>query len=137
MKQLTKEYKCINDNLLMYFVKANSLLKKFEKVEIKHVPRIENHDTNDLDHIALGYRVPKEILEELIKVKHKLISNNISALELSKTKLAKVEELGDLNPNFFETFSIDNFLMMRGGNKSWSSWKIQQELQIERLDTRL
>lgn len=28
VRQLTKEYKCINDNLLIYFVKANSSLKK-------------------------------------------------------------------------------------------------------------
>lgn len=32
IKQLTKEYQCIKDNLLMYFVKANSMLKRFETV---------------------------------------------------------------------------------------------------------
>ncbi|XP_058759884.1 uncharacterized protein LOC131633187 [Vicia villosa] len=40
-KQLTKEYKCIKDKLVMYFVIANRLLKKFECVDIKHVPRIK------------------------------------------------------------------------------------------------
>lgn len=92
----------------MYFVKENSLLKKFEMVDIEHVPIIENQEANDLAQISSGYRVSKEILEELIEVRDKLISNSVLALELSKTKLAGVEELGDLNPNFFETFAIDN-----------------------------
>lgn len=47
VRQLTKEYKCVNDNLLMYFVKSNSFLKNFEMVDIKHVPRIENQEAND------------------------------------------------------------------------------------------
>lgn len=38
VRQLTKEYKCINNNLVMYFVKENSLLRKFHMVNIKHVP---------------------------------------------------------------------------------------------------
>lgn len=48
VRQFTKEYKFINDNLLMYSVKEKSLLKKFEMVNIKHVPRIENQEANDL-----------------------------------------------------------------------------------------
>lgn len=55
MRQLTKEYKCINDNLMLYFVKANSLLKKFDMVDIKGVPRIENQEADDLAYITLGY----------------------------------------------------------------------------------
>lgn len=31
VKQLTKEYKCIKENLFMYFVKANSLLQNLKK----------------------------------------------------------------------------------------------------------
>lgn len=37
VRQLTKEYKCTNDNLVMYFVKSNSVLSKFDAIDIKHV----------------------------------------------------------------------------------------------------
>lgn len=63
-------------------------------VDIKHVPRIENQEANELAQIALGYRVSKERFEELIDFRDKLISNSVLALELSKTKLVGVEELG-------------------------------------------
>lgn len=58
-------------------------------VDIKHVLRIENQDANELAQIALGYQVSKEKLEELIEVKDKLISNNVLAPKLSKTKLVE------------------------------------------------
>ncbi|XP_058768518.1 uncharacterized protein LOC131642258 [Vicia villosa] len=67
IKQLTKEYKCIKENLIMYFVIANRLFKKFEYVELKHVPRINNQEANDLAQLASGYRVSKGKLEELAK----------------------------------------------------------------------
>lgn len=47
-------------------------------------------------------------MEELIKARDKLISNNVLAPELSKTKLVGVEESGDLNPKIFKTFASDN-----------------------------
>lgn len=46
----------------MYFVKVNSLLRKFDIVDIKHVLRIENQEANNLAQIALGYKVYKEKL---------------------------------------------------------------------------
>lgn len=56
MRQLTKEYKCISDNLRMYFVKENSLLKNLEMVDINHVLRNENQEANYLAQFASGYR---------------------------------------------------------------------------------
>lgn len=82
VRQLTKEYKCVNDNILMYFVKVNSLLKKFKMVDIKHVPIIENQEANNLTQIASGYRLSKERLEELIEVRDKLTLNKVFAPEL-------------------------------------------------------
>ena len=61
VKQLTREYKCVKENLIIYFVTANALLKRFDQANIQHVPRIENQEANDLAQIALGYRV-SEIL---------------------------------------------------------------------------
>jgi len=56
VKQLTREYKCISENLLSYFVSANSLLSNFESDSLQHVPRIENQVANDLAQLALGYK---------------------------------------------------------------------------------
>lgn len=57
VKQLTKECKCIKKNLIMYFVRANKLLRTFDKVDIKHVPRVENQKANDLTQIASGIEI--------------------------------------------------------------------------------
>jgi len=76
VKKLTKEYKCISENLIKYFVFANSLLSNFDYVNIQHVPRIENQVANDLAQVSSGYKVSKEKLKELIEIKEKLIPND-------------------------------------------------------------
>lgn len=59
----------------MYFVKANSLLSRFDEVDIKHVPRIKNQEANDLVQIASKYIVSGEFdfnqsfLLKFVKVK--------------------------------------------------------------------
>jgi len=63
VKQLTKEYKCISDNLFSYFVSANSLLNNFESIDIQHVSRIENQVANDLAQVASGYKISKQKLQ--------------------------------------------------------------------------
>ena len=62
IKQVTKEYKCIRENLIMYFVIVNRLLKNFEKINIRHIPRLENQVANDLAQFASGYKISKEKL---------------------------------------------------------------------------
>ncbi|CAJ2657607.1 unnamed protein product [Trifolium pratense] len=95
LKQLTKEYKCIKEHLIRYFVIANALLKRFDSIDIEHVPRIENQEANDLAQIASGYKVSKAKLERLIEIKEKLISNEPMQLELSIPKL----EGAEMSPN--------------------------------------
>ncbi|XP_045809918.1 uncharacterized protein LOC123904281 [Trifolium pratense] len=95
LKQLTKEYKCIKEHLIRYFVIANALLKRFDSIDIGHVPRIENQEANDLAQIASGYKVSKAKLEQLIEIKEKLISNEPMQLELSIPKL----EGAEMSPN--------------------------------------
>jgi len=87
VKQLTKEYKCVKENLIMYFVVANALLKSFTHVEIQHIPRVEIQEANDLAQISSGYKVSKEKLQELIKIKHKRGSKEASSQKLSIPKL--------------------------------------------------
>ena len=54
---------------------ANRLLQKFEYVDIKHIPRLKNQEANDLAQIALGYKVSKERLEDLIEARGKVLLN--------------------------------------------------------------
>ncbi|XP_045792014.1 uncharacterized protein LOC123886769 [Trifolium pratense] len=118
LKQLTKDYKCIKEHLIRYFVIANALLKRFDSIDIEHVPRIENHEANDLAQIASGYKVSKEKLEQLIEIKEKLISNEPMQLELSMPKLEGAEMSPndinnsdkEMNYDEFQIFVIDNLV---------------------------
>jgi len=60
LRQLTREYKCINESLVMYLTMANALLKRFTHVEIRHLSRIENQEANDLAQMAYGYKISKD-----------------------------------------------------------------------------
>src|SRR3954469_9345929 len=94
-----KEYKCIKENLIMYFVIANRLLKKFEYVDLKHVSRINNKEANDLAELASGHKVSKEKLEELIEVRGKAMATKLSPSDLENSQLgfANEEEFKVLN----------------------------------------
>ncbi|XP_050908563.1 uncharacterized protein LOC127122237 [Lathyrus oleraceus] len=59
IKQITKEYKCSKENLIMYFIIASRLLKRFEGATIRHIPRLDNQVANDLAKIASGYKISK------------------------------------------------------------------------------
>src|ERR1044072_8666440 len=100
IKQTTKEYKCTKENLIMYFVIANRLLKRFEYVDIKHIPRISNQEANDLAQIASGYKISKEILQYLIEAKGRIMATRLSPLDLKNSKL------GYANKREFEVLSI-------------------------------
>lgn len=75
IKQITREYKCINENMLMNFAMEKHLLECFEVVTITHVPRMENQEANDLEQIASGYKVSKDRLKDFIEVKENMASN--------------------------------------------------------------
>lgn len=57
IKQITKEYKCVKENIIIYFILANRLLRRFEMVSIRHIPRLESQVANDLTQIASGYKI--------------------------------------------------------------------------------
>lgn len=76
-------------------------------MDIEHVPRIRNHDPNDLRQVTLGYKVAKRKLENLTKVKDKLVSTSVIQSKLSMPKLVGAEKLPEFC-DFFETFPIDN-----------------------------
>ncbi|XP_050915881.1 uncharacterized protein LOC127130975 [Lathyrus oleraceus] len=80
------------------------LLKKFEYVDIKHVPRIKNQEANDLAQIASGYRISKEKLEELVEVRGKAMATRLSPTDLEST------QLGYANKEEFEVLAIDTLI---------------------------
>jgi len=71
LKQLTKEYRCAKESLIVYYATANALLKRFAHVAIRYAPRTENQEANDLAHTASGYKVPKERMQEPIEIRNK------------------------------------------------------------------
>ena len=109
LKQLTNEYKCAKDNLIMYFIAANALLKRVTHVEIQHIPRVENQEENDLTRIASGYRVSKEEMEEPIEIKNKCSSKEAPSKKLLISKLVG-EASGEhtKGTNLVEVFVINN-----------------------------
>lgn len=87
VRQLEKEYKCIKENLMMYFVNTNSLLKHFNHILIDHMPRLENQEANDLAQIDPGYKISKERLKDLAEVREKLVLVDEFQETLSMSKL--------------------------------------------------
>lgn len=74
IKQLNKEYKCVNESLVMYLVRAKRLLDQFRVVSITHIPRIENQEANELAQIASGNKVSPAKFKEFVRIQDKLIS---------------------------------------------------------------
>ncbi|XP_058733336.1 uncharacterized protein LOC131604940 [Vicia villosa] len=56
VKQVSKEYKCVKENLIMYLVVANRLLRRFKSANIRHIPRQENQEANDLAQEVSRYK---------------------------------------------------------------------------------
>ena len=85
----------------MYFVIANRLLKKFEYVDIKHIPIIDNQEANDLAQIASGYKTSKEKLQYLIETRGGIMATKLSPLDLENSKLGYADQ------KEFEVLNID------------------------------
>ena len=51
-------------------------MRRFDEVDIKHVPRVKDQKSTDLAQIASGYRVSMEKLAKLVEVKEKLTLTN-------------------------------------------------------------
>ena len=53
--------------MILYLKKVRELLKKFIRVQVKHVPRVENSRVDDLEKLATA---SQEDLGRLIPIKH-------------------------------------------------------------------
>ena len=108
LKQLTKEYKCAKQNLIMYYAAANALLKRFTHVEVQHIPRTENQEATDLGQMASGYKVLKEQIQEVIEIRNKRSSREAPSKKLLIPKFGGVEA-SDGHTLLVEIFVINNF----------------------------
>lgn len=59
---MSGEYECKNEVLRIYNEKCQELMKNFKIISMKHIPREQNIEANDLAHGASGY---KSMLEDV------------------------------------------------------------------------
>ena len=69
IKQVSKEYKCTKENLIRYLSLALRLLDQFDNVIVRHIPREENFEANELAQLASRYKINTSILKKLIELK--------------------------------------------------------------------
>ncbi|XP_050885309.1 uncharacterized protein LOC127089215 [Lathyrus oleraceus] len=101
IKKASKEYRCVKENLIMYFVVTIRLLKRFEQVNLQHIPRLENQRANDLAQEASGYKTLKD-QDEDIQMREKVRATVLSPSDLAIVKLGAVDK------NHFEILVVDN-----------------------------
>ena len=70
IKQIEDSYEARGEKMILYLKKMRELLKKFIRVQVKHVPRVENSRSDALEKLAtalqedLGRPIPVEHLPE-------------------------------------------------------------------------
>jgi len=47
IKQVSLEYKCLNINLVKYFLKIQSLLQTFDSIHFEYMPQESNNEADD------------------------------------------------------------------------------------------
>nr|KYP61406.1 Retrovirus-related Pol polyprotein from transposon opus [Cajanus cajan] len=78
IKQLTREYKCMNEKLLECNSRATALLNSFDEVQLEHISHNENEIANELAQIASEYKISRECLESLVWVRNELSDEHYS-----------------------------------------------------------
>lgn len=136
VKQVTREYKCIKGSLLKYFVTATQLLEHFEVIGIRHIPRNENEEANELTQISSGYKMSKSKFQDIIEIRGKMVSN-----------IPPTEDILDRNDNRnkglddecheargvekfwgYGVFTVNSLSKQTGGNRLWNILRIQSEV---------
>ncbi|XP_020417942.1 uncharacterized protein LOC109948665 [Prunus persica] len=71
LKQIAREYKCLNPSLAVYLVAARNLLTEFREATWEHIPREKNFAANELAQVASGIQMPEDCVQRIIKVGRK------------------------------------------------------------------
>lgn len=95
VKQVTREYKCIKGSLQKYFLTATRLLEHFEVADIRHVPRNENQEANELAQIASGYKMSNSKLQDMIEVREKMMSSTPLTEDILDKNISRDGELDE------------------------------------------
>ena len=69
VKQIEDSYEARGEKMIIYLKKVRELLKKFIRVQVRHVPRAENTRADGLTKLAT---VSREDLDKLVPVEHLL-----------------------------------------------------------------
>ena len=67
MKQIEDSYEAKGENMILYLKKVRELVKKFVRVQVRHVPRTENSLENTLAKLATALQ---EDLDRCVPVEH-------------------------------------------------------------------
>ena len=67
VKQIEDSYEARGEKMILYLKKVRELLKKFVRVQVRHVPRTENSRADALAKLAT---VPQEDLDRQVSVEH-------------------------------------------------------------------
>ena len=136
---MTKEYKCVKEKLIIYFATATALLKRFDQENIQHVPRIENHEANDLAQIASGYKITEIKFNELIKIREKLASKKSGSHKLSIPKLGGGGQENQMVKFFLQVLlnflPLTTYQTMIGEHQLSNTCRILREILAERPNT--
>nr|KYP38879.1 Pro-Pol polyprotein [Cajanus cajan] len=89
IKQLTEEYKCLNEKLIELKSRAVQLLNAFDEVELQHIPRDSNTIANELAQMASGYKVKKVHTEKELISHRKILSVGSSSQQDWRSKLVE------------------------------------------------
>ena len=67
VKRIEDSYKARDEKMILYLKKVQELLKKFIRVQVRHVPRAKNTRADALEKLATA---PQKDLDRLIPVEH-------------------------------------------------------------------
>ena len=69
VKQIKNSYEVRGEKMILYLKKVRELFKKFIRVQVRHVPRVENKRADALEKLATA---SQEDLDRLVSVEHLL-----------------------------------------------------------------
>jgi len=120
--------------LIIYFATATALLKRFDRANNQHVPRIENQEANDLAQIASGYIITEIKCEELMKIREKRASKEPNSDKLSTPKLRG--QGNQMVKILLKFLPLTIYQTMIGEHQLWNTCKILQKILVKRLNTK-
>jgi hypothetical protein len=90
-KQVLKEYDCNNEMMVGYLEKVHRMEKFFNGIEVRYLPRLDNHDANHLAWIA-SCRAPTSSNVIVEKLSKPLVKSEESTSEAVEPNLVVIDK---------------------------------------------